>query len=188
MLNQTMRFTSLASNIDKIYPPRDGFRVLFFRICIESLQYISGERNADFYARFERCFSEKGKQLISDGFRLIYVDKAGEELCGLANVCLTIDDFLNVLRAIRNNVVHDGEFWNTQVFSINGDKTCQLLSELTTKDKILSGYNYSNEGILTYHFETTLVLEEFTHYFIEACLNYVKNLADDYSRRVGKNE
>lgn len=172
MLNQVMRFVKLASDIEKIYPPRDGLRILFYRICIESLEHISGSENS-FYTEFEQSFSPSGIYTITNGFKLSYAEKDGEEVINLTNYTLTIDDFLNVLRVIRNKVAHEGEFWNTSVFALNNDDSCQLLSELTTDKLKLNGFG---KGQITYHFETNLKFSEFKSIFIEACLNYINKV------------
>jgi hypothetical protein len=42
---QVQRFVTLANEIDKIRPARDGLRILFLKCCMESLATLSGIKN-----------------------------------------------------------------------------------------------------------------------------------------------
>ena len=48
MLFQVQRFVSLATEIDKIRPERDGLRMLFLKCCMESLANLSNKKTRSF--------------------------------------------------------------------------------------------------------------------------------------------
>ena len=48
MLFQVQRFVTLANDIDKIRPARDGVRMMFINCCLESLQSLSGMKKTQF--------------------------------------------------------------------------------------------------------------------------------------------
>ena len=70
ILYQTQRFVSLANNIEKISPNSDGLKILFLRICLESLQSLSSCNKNKFTPIFAKCFSDEGKDYILRNFKL----------------------------------------------------------------------------------------------------------------------
>ena len=59
---------SLANDIAQIRPGYDPLRILFLRICLESLRKDSGVDSNTFYQSFDSCFSDAGKQYILSNF------------------------------------------------------------------------------------------------------------------------
>lgn len=179
MLYQVQRFVSLANDIDKLRPGRDCLRMLFIRICLESLCSLSGYTNKQkplFYDAFIDCFSEDGKAYILDNFKLSGFD---DEFCGhVYEACheLTLNDFLEIIKFTRNMVVHQGIYWEMQFFAPDDDST--WLASIETKERILKSYTYQSKEkrCVTYHFETTLKYERFIYFFIEACVSYIKQI------------
>ena len=74
MLFQVQRFVSLATEIDKIRPERDGLRMLFLKCCMESLANLSNKKTKEFYECFATFFSEEGKHYILDNFSLSFIE------------------------------------------------------------------------------------------------------------------
>lgn len=179
MLYQVQRFVSLATDIDKLRPGRDGLRIMFIRICLESLCSLSNDskkNNKLFYETFINCFSDEGKQYILNNFKLSSFD---DEICGyLMEVShdLTMMDFFEIIRITRNQVVHEGVYWEMQYFALADE--FPLSTTMATKDRFLKTYTYQcqEERDITYHFETTLKYENFIYYFIEACVNYIEKV------------
>ena len=64
MLFQVQRFITLATEIDKIRPARDGLRMLFLKCCMESLAKLSDMKTTAFYNSFATFFSEEGKNIF----------------------------------------------------------------------------------------------------------------------------
>ena len=179
MLYQVQRFVSLASDIDQLRPGRDCLRMLFIKICLESLCSLSGytqKQKPLFYDVFIDCFSQEGTEYILDNFALSSFD---DEFCGHvfeASHELTLGDFFELIKATRDMVVHQGVYWEMQFFAHDGDST--WLASIETKEKILKSYTYQSKEkrSVTYHFETTLNYERFIYYFVEACVAYIKQI------------
>ena len=177
MIFQVQRFVSLANEIDKIRPARDGLRVLFLKCCMESLATLSKKKNNVFSSEFASSFSEEGKNYILSNFSLSYYSY---ELNGVEHeesYDLTMDDFLLIIKAMRNMVVHDGNYWEMQIFAYDTDS--MWLTHLETDKKLLPEniFDYKDK-LTTYHFETTLQYDKFIYYFIEACIKFIYSYID----------
>ena len=182
MLYQVQRFVSLANDIDKLRPGRDCLRMLFIKICLESLCSLSGYTNKQknlFYNGFISCFSDEGKQYILGHFRLTGFEDEFQGHSYRASHDITLADFFEIIKVARDQVVHEGVYWEIQFFAYDEDST--WLTSIETKEKMLKSYTYQNKEkrSVTYHFETTLKYEKFIYYFVEACVNYIKGLSKD---------
>ena len=166
----------LHYHIDKIRPGRDPLRILFLRICLESLCEISGSNKKSFYESFERFFSDDGKSYILQNFtfsdisvpdtltgwdKLLFNSHEGYEMA--------FTDFMRIIRAVRNNLVHDGDYWTMQFFARDSDST--WLVDMQTDEKIIECQEKGD--VLTYNFETTMQYEKFIAYFVDACIKFV---------------
>ena len=172
MAFQVFNFVTLADDIEKIRPARDGLRIMLYRTCMESLSSISGANKKDFFKEFADCFSKEGQNHILTKFKFNGFDDEKYGLVLNFFYPLTMEDMLKVFKAIRDNVVHEGDYWSTQVFAQDEDSTWLVV--LNTKEQFVSSYDYPNgKKNIEYHFGTTLRYENFRYYFIEACVNYV---------------
>ena len=174
MLFQTLRFVSLANNIEKISPASDGLKLLFIKICIESLHSLSGGKK-DFYEAFCDCFSDEGKHYILNHFKLFsFTDEYRGHIFETSHN-ITLLDFLYIIKAIRDRIAHDGEHWSMQFFVYDEDVTYFVSME--TEDKMIKSYQYhrKNKLMTEYHFETSLNYDRFIYFFVEACINYVRS-------------
>lgn len=179
IMNQIVWFVTLADDIDKIRPRRDPLRILFFKICLESICKINDLKTSDFFEKFEKCFSEEGKNYILSHFKFSFIDEPikfnNESSVFFDNhegYDLTISDFLLIVKATRDIVAHDGDYWSTQFFAQDNDST--WITSITTKENIISCHQGKKSEYITYHFETTMQYERFRYYFVEACINYLK--------------
>ena len=179
MLFQVQRFVSLATEIDNLRPARDGLRMLFLKCCMESLAKLSSKETKEFYECFANCFSNDGENYILNNFALSFIEcyKNGLTIHERAN--LNIADILSIIKAMRDMVVHEGNYWELQLFA--HDKDSAWLTHIETNKQLLSKatYNNSSKQVVTYHFETTLQYEIFIFFFVEACKNYISNYIDN---------
>ena len=151
MIFQVQRFVTLANEIDKIRPARDGLRILFLKCCMESLATLSGIKNNVFSSEFASSFSDKGKKYILSNFSLSYYTYEIKGREHEESYDLTMDDFLQIIKAMRNMVVHDGNYWEMQIFAY--DEVSVWLTHLETDLKILpeNVFNYKDK-LTTYNY------------------------------------
>ena len=178
MIQQVQRFVALANDIDKIRPARDPLRIFFLKTCLESLCNISGYKNKkQFFYDFEECFSEDGKDYILSNIVFKGIDlpekwsplemaKYGDYL----NKDFSIRNLLNIIKVVRDMVVHDGNYWSMQFFVC--DNSTWITEIITDEDILEMGKNYKKEK-LTYCFNTKLNYKEFIFYFVQACVNFI---------------
>ncbi|MBE6933027.1 MAG: hypothetical protein E7464_06590 [Ruminococcaceae bacterium] len=186
MLYQVQRFVSLANDIDKLRPGRDCLRMLFIKICLESLCSLSGytERQKNlFYDKFVDCFSEIGEQYILNHFWLSSFDDECFGHVFEVEYEISLIDFFELIKVARDLVVHEGRYWEIQFFAY--DDNSIWVVPVTTKKRILKSYNYQSKEKrnATYHFQTTLNYEKFIFFFVEACVNYIKSICSE--KRIG---
>lgn len=175
MINQVQRFISLADDIEKLRPWRDGLRILFIKICLESLHSLSAylpREKAKFYTEFISCFSEEGRQYILENFRLIGFDDGIEKFLDYIHYDLTLDDFFEVIKTVRDKVVHEGVYWETQFFARDDSTWITSLETDSQKLKCRIGQAEA-EGVIGYSFETTLQYEQFVFFFVQACVRFI---------------
>lgn len=178
MIFQVHRFVTLATEIDIIRPARDGLRMLFLKCCMESLAKLSDMKATAFYKSFATCFSKDGKKHILDNFSLSFIEHSENGVVINESIDLVIDDILSIIKAMRDMVVHEGNYWELQIFAYDDDST--WMTHIETKEPLLSKgtYAYKSNQLVTYHFETTLQYENFRYYFVEACINFINNYID----------
>ena len=178
MINQVRRFVELANDIDKVRPGCDSLRIMFLRCGLESLNKLSNCNDKKvFYKTFSDCVSNDGKKYILDHFQFdgISIQK-GDSFSDFEDVdisyTLSIDDFWDFTKCIRDSVVHDGNYWETQLFSNTPD--CHLLTHKISTQKILPNCYIPQKGETVYYgFSTTMQYEIFIRYFVEGCINYI---------------
>lgn len=171
MLFQVQRFVTLATEIDKIRPARDGLRVLFLKCCMESLLKLSDMKTKDFYKKFATFFSDDGEKYILDNFSLSYIEYEQNGVRLEKSCKLIMDDILQIIKEMRDMVVHEGNYWELQFFA--RDSEYQWLTHIQSDEQLLCEDTFKKYKSATYHFETTLQYERFKFYFVEACINYI---------------
>lgn len=178
MLFQVQQFVTLATEIDKIRPARDGLRMLFLKCCMESLAKLSDMEPKAFYDAFATYFSEDGKKHILDNFSLSFIEHSENGVVIDESCNLVIDDVLSIIKAMRDMVVHDGNYWELQIFAYDNDSKWSPHIETDKQLLTKSTYRSISNQTVTYHFETTLQYEKFRYYFVEACINFINNYID----------
>ena len=176
MLYQIQRFVSLANNIEKISPASDGLKILFLRICLESLQSLSNCDKKAFYNTFCEHFSDEGKDYILSHFKLSFFE---DEYLGHtfeAHHDIILSDFLLIIKTIRDSIVHDGKNWSMPFFAHDEDSI--LFTSMETDEKMIKSYTYhrTDTKVIEYHFMTTLNYEKFIFCFVEACISYIDSI------------
>lgn len=183
MINQIYRFVTLATRVEQIWPARDGLRILFIKTCLESLCYLSSEKKEIFYSTFPSCFSNKGTEWILSHFRLTKYTDCIDGIEYEACYDLTMSDFLEIIKTIRDKVAHDGNYWETQLFAYGDDKEVNWLTTLESEKRLLANRTLpKTKRITEYHFETSLYFEDFVFYFTEACIYYVKKYINNLKK------
>ncbi len=183
MISQIYNFVTLANDIEKIRPARDPLRIFFLKTCLEALAHISGKyksNKANFYKEFANSISTEGQEYISNNFKLtgfqdwLKIPNTNQELEIDQTHNLTIEDFFELIRVVRNKVTHDGNYWEMQFFAHDDNST--WIATLDTNEPFLKSYQYLCEPkkLRTYSFETTLNYDIFISYFVEACICFVK--------------
>lgn len=174
MVHQVYRFVTLATRIDQIWPTRDGLRIVFIKTCMESLCHLSQADKNGFYRSFSACFSDKAKEEILSLFQLVSFSSTVHGITIDSHYDLTIADFLKIIKIVRDRVVHDGIYWDIQLFAFGDDPEVKWCSNITTDIRFLSDGTIPKKKCVTdYYFETSLYYDEFRYYFIEACMNYI---------------
>ena len=178
MINQVRRIVTLANDVDKISPGYDPLRILFLNCGLESLIKLSNSKNKNqFYDRFCNCMSQEGTNYILSNFRFWDIsrdtkDAENEDEYMYLQYDLTIADFFEIIKQVRNAVVHDGNYWEMQFFA--RDTEYDWLASKTPKEKVLPNCNKPQNGEnATYHLETNMQYEKFIRYFVEGCINFI---------------
>lgn len=166
MMNQIVRWVGLANDIGKIRPGRDPLQILCVRNCMESLcgmaeQKIPDSKKSDEQKSFfGKYLSKEGIEYFSRSFRIINIVENGQEKEALSKD--VISEFENMLFIVRNNAVHDGDYWSTQIFSRKKGTTW------------ISAYvDIKNNRVI--NFETEIDYDVFMHFFVESSINFINN-------------
>lgn len=172
MMNQAQHLVSIANDMDKIRPGRDPLRIFFIKTCLEALCALFGTKKTTFYESFPAYMSAEGKTYILDNFSLTGFDDVCMGHTYEASHELTLDDFFEIIKAVRDIIAHEGNYWEMQFFAQDDDST--WIATLETDRKILKSYEYHQDKMMrTYSFETTMQYTQFVHYFVEACIAYI---------------
>ena len=176
IFNRIQQLVSIADDIDSIRPDRDPLRVLFLRSCIEAICILAGRPN-DKISFFCNYFSEVGKEYILTSFKLldIQLDNELDEFSEMKSENdikkeMTLENFAELFRQIRNDVVHEGKYYEMQFWA--RDKESDWLTNYKSNEDIFKIYK-KGYGTFIYCFETTMQYDKFRYYFIEACIRYL---------------
>lgn len=171
MMNQIVRWVSLANDIEKIRPGKDALRIIFIRACIESLSGIASEGKTEINKQNEQKnflannLTDEDKNYISTSFEITSKEKANGESEEIFR-CNEIEEFEALIYQVRNNAVHDGDYWSTQVFAKNDAR-----GEIYTW---ISSF-YDDKEHCTKWFESAIEYKKFIECFVRAGINYIKS-------------
>lgn len=180
MVCQIYNFVTLANDIEKIRPARDPLRIFFLKTCLEALVEILGVDKKEFYKDFAKSISAEGQSYILSHFRLtdfqdwLSIPGTDRELEFHAKHDLTIVDFFELIKVVRDKVVHDGNYWEMQFFAHDEDSI--WVTALETNELLFlksARYQCLDKRPRVYSFETTLNYDKFIFYFVEACIRCV---------------
>lgn len=187
IMNHIYQLVSLADDIDKIRPSRDPLRLFFLRTCQESVYKLYNEKFPDKSRQikienfFEDYLSEEGKQYIKENFRLIMVDYheepnyiTGEYIDNKEGYVMEMADFARVFYMVRGMVTHEGDYWSMQVFA-KRDSEYTFVSSVETSERVLDCVKNDKNRKYTYLFETTMNYEKFRDYFVQGCIQILKD-------------
>lgn len=155
MMNLVERWVTLADDMEKIRPQYDSLKIVCYRACIEGLYKQIGNKDGkeSFFA--DNLLNDDLQRLstkintVSDCFDNSRIERS-------ANIIHPLDGFVF---AIRNEVVHDGDFWESQLF-ISDD--VGIISSVSDKKKAT-----------TKMYESELTYKEFKEAFVRAAINLI---------------
>ena len=171
MMNQIVRWVGLAEDLRKIRPSNDPLVILCIRSCIESIcKY--GSAPGDKTTFFEKNLSPEGLSYFGEAFEVIDSGNKGisESATGVKP---DIKNFDKLIYKIRNNAVHDGDYWSSQVF-VNEESDGYALGYYVVDD----------DHRTTTYYESKIEYGKFISFFVNAAIRYI----DDYVvNRYGEN-
>lgn len=187
IFNQIQQLISIADDIDIIRPKRDPLRILFMRSCLEAIYKLAGLTNKEAGRFFEKYISEQGKEYILSSFKLLDMELK-EELTYEKKIQFEhkkafnfeLKHFAELFRAVRNNVAHEGNYYEMQFWARDSEHS--WLSSCESNECVLgdSLWKKSEFGVVSFRFETTMMYEKFRYYFVEGCIKFL----NEYIRKL----
>lgn len=157
MLNCVERMVSAARDMEQIRQGKDVFKVVLLVSCVETLQKLSGKKQAWFLEFLERNTSVVDKDYIREHFaRVTKTPYSYED---------SFWQFANVLREYRNGAAHEGLYWETCFKNSSNQVPIMITTKLKSDDE--------EKG--TYLFETNISYQEFEEIFVRTCISFIKN-------------
>jgi hypothetical protein len=160
LVNTVERFVTVAEDMEKIRPGQDTYKVIFLVVCIERMYMLSGsdikhkwEIINDF---FEHYFSSDDKQEISENI-WHNDDDYGP---------ISIIEFAKILNTIRNNAMHEGEFWDIYFNNSYPDYNLLVNIEIDLE-------NFTRNNKKSHMYKTRLSFNRFKEMFVRACIKYI---------------
>jgi len=181
LVNQIERWVTLADHIKEYRPGRDGLVVFMWVVLLESIKGINGADKNFYSSVIDYMNPEDRTDLIHD-FNLTYVDYEENNNCAVHNnPVMSMDAFLWVLRIIRNEVAHEGNYWKSQVFHPGDNLEYAYLVDITSKKDIFNN-GRENGTVYEYHFETKLLYERFRNAFVKMLVSYIVDLMNSVEK------
>jgi len=172
MINIVQRLFSLSDEMDKIRPGRKALNITFIIPCIEGIFVLAGKQIQkqqmiiDFYDHY---VDEEDKNLIQNEIE-VYKDIDGVYFLEK----ITIEQFALLLISIRNDVMHEGVYWD---FSFKDEeKGVKMMNIIKSKYKKDQGF-----GEITY--VVGLTYSQFRRITIKGLMNFINNYFEQNCRR-----
>lgn len=157
MLNCVERMVSAARDMEQIRQGKDVFKVVLLVSCAETLQKLSGNKQAKFLDFMECNTSMADKNYIREHFvRVTKTPHSYED---------GFWQFANVLREYRNAAAHEGLYGKTCFKNSSNQVPIMITTELKSDNK--------EKG--TYLFETNISYQKFEEIFVRSCISFIKN-------------
>lgn len=182
ILNQIQQLISIADDIDKIRPGRDPLRIFFMRSCLEAIYKLAGKTNKQAGIFFEEYLCEQGKEYILSSFKLLdmepQVELTDEKIIQFERKRVfnfELKHFAELFRSVRNNVAHEGNYYEMQFWARDNEYT--WLSSCESDECVLDSALWKKKefGVVSFHFETTMMYEKFRYYFVKGCIKFLND-------------
>jgi hypothetical protein len=117
IMHQTQRLVSIADKIPQIRPGRVALQILFLIVCAECVAKLykdfkgEGKSHEHVQIFFNDLLTDDDKELIGNGFRTIDSGPLGLKAA------------VDVLYAVRCDVVHEGQYW---AFSLKENESSKV--------------------------------------------------------------
>ena len=161
MMNSVMRHVKISNYMLAYKPKRDALVIFNLVVAIESVYTISKSRlfKTDMIITFFKDeILAKHKQKIKDNFRY-----HAEYLNSKTNKSIDIlEEFARFLYSIRNDYVHEGNYWEVLFSSENSNVWSILNKEM----------NFNND---IKFFETLLSIEDIRNIIVNGLINFIKS-------------
>lgn len=111
MMNNIIRLVELGDDIDKIRKGRDGLRILFYVIAIETLFKLANQKlkkKEMIMKFFKNNISDNDKDTIIKNIKRSCGD---EKFHTEMSLDIEIETFATMINASRNVLVHEGQYW-----------------------------------------------------------------------------
>lgn len=172
MLNNAMRLSTLANDMEKIRPRKDALKIAYLVTCIETLYNLSGKGQRlkkigiviDF---FENYLLEEDEELILKKVKRSCADYIPEQKFDRD---ISIEVFARIINETRNIFLHEGDYWNISLSHMN----CPQLQIINVEEARGTGKQER-----TYDFE--LKYEELHCICVRAFINFIKQFLIEFS-------
>ena len=138
MLNSIKRLILLADDMEKIRPQMDGLKILQLVIGVETLFTLTGY-DENKYKKYqlipmfiEHCINEKDKEILNN-------------MLSRDDSHLSIEVVSRLLSAIRNELVHEGNFWqfhfpteNSMLIALKFDESYEEYKDKSYYERVYS--------------------------------------------------
>ena len=177
MINNTMRLSMLANDMEIIRPGKDAIKITYLVTCIETLYKISCKTTdrdgrklnkvttiIDF---FNTYIFDDDKSVILNKVQRNYADnyfETKEEF----DRNISIEIFARIINETRNVFVHEGDYWSISLSHMD----CPEL-------KIINVEEGHREGKQERAYEYQLKYEEFHHICVRAFINYIQQYMEE---------
>ncbi len=169
MINCVRRLVTVANDMEIIRPGKDVFKIIYIISCIDALWKLGNHKKAgesEYSAFFNQYSSVEDKKMFSDNVWIFYKDYIKENPYIEVKKEDVMGIFLRALYKIRNNGVHESDYWD--IYFHDGkqlDYTMLFVIELNPhKGEKRRDINFSVK--LTYH--------NFIEIFVRTCASYIK--------------
>lgn len=162
MLNAVVRLVSSARDMNRLYPGKDVYKVIFIVTCAETLQGLSGvddKKKNMLFSFMEEYTNEDDKQFIAERFH-----HNDEEQISEGD---SFKQFVGVLNEYRNCAAHEGEYWNYCFNNNNNDYPVLLVLNIDLE-------KYSRYHKKEHCFETRVSYQDFEAIFVRTCISFIR--------------